>query len=255
MAMFHVEVSPISRGRGMSIAQRLSYVSGTSLVDCFTGKTYSKERDDVRFCQIYQPSPAPEKFYELQALADALDRAETRKDSRTGRELVCSLPNELHIEDWVEIVEQFIDEDVLCHRLCAVAAIHSGRNAENPQKNNPHAHLIISTRAVSADGFSGWKDRQRDKLEYLVRCREQWAHLQNLAFERNGLEIRLDHRSYREQGIDREPRKHLSRTGWEMEKRGERTLVGDANRAIHERNDERSRQQEIDRLRELEHER
>ena len=248
MAMLRLEMGFHSRRHGDSIAQRLNYVSGQTLGDSYTGKTYRRDRDDVLYGRIFQPEPAPKDFFELQALVNAINEAEVRKDARTGRELIGSLPNELNIEDWVEITEQFIDENVLPHRLCAIVAIHDSHNPDDTSKYNPHVHIIISTRAVGAEGFSRYKNRECDKLEYLVRCREQWARLQNLAYERNGLDIRLDHRSYRKQGIDREPRKHLSREAWEMEQRGERTLLGDANRAIRERNEERDlRQREIER--------
>ena len=124
MAMLRLEMGFHSRRHGDSIAQRLNYVSGQPLRDSFNGRTYDRDRDDVLYGRIFQPEPAPKEFFELQALVNAINGAEVRKDARTGRELIGSLPNELNIEDWVEITEQFIDENVLPHRLCAIVAIH-----------------------------------------------------------------------------------------------------------------------------------
>ena len=68
MAMFRLEMGFHSRRHGDSIAQRASYVSGQTLGDSYTGKTYRRDRDDVLYGRIFQPEPAPKEFFELQAL-------------------------------------------------------------------------------------------------------------------------------------------------------------------------------------------
>ena len=45
--------------------------------------------------------------------------------------------------------------------------------------------------------------------ERLQATRERWADVQNIYLERQGHAVRVDHRSLKEQGIDREPEKHL----------------------------------------------
>lgn len=77
--------------------------------------------------------------------------------------------------------------------------------------------------------------------------------MQNRAYERNGLDIRVSHESLEVQGIkDREPTIHLSLSDWQKEKRGERTIAGDKKRAIKERNEECIRQCQLKQERELE---
>ncbi len=83
--------------------------------------------------------------------------------------------------------------------------------------------------------------------------REQWAYVQNRAYERNRLDIRVSHESLEVQGRrDREPTIHLSRIDWQKEERGERTSAGDRKRAIRERNEKRVRQQDLEQELELE---
>ena len=90
---------------------------------------------------------------------------------------------------------------------------------------------------------------------YINIWREQWALVQNRAYERNGLDIRVSHESLEVQGIrDREPIIHISRIDCQREMAGERTPAGDRKRAIKQRNAERIRQRQLDqeRSREIE---
>lgn len=130
------------------------------------------------------------------------------------------------------------------HGLCAIAAIHRGRNRDDPSKDNPHAHIIVPTRMVGPDGFSGKKDREHDKRKYVSIWREQWAEIQNRAYERSGYDIRVSHESLEVQGKrDREPVPHINLVDWQKEQRGERTHAGDRKRTIVARNRERAHRQ------------
>ena len=67
---------------------------------------------------------------------------------------------------------------------------------------------------------------------YVEIWREGWANIQNRAYERNGLDIRVSHESLEVQGTCREPIPHLSRIDWQKEERGERTPAGDRKREV-----------------------
>lgn len=254
MANYHLEVQVISRGKGRSVAKLANYITGHKLRDNYNGKTYYQRRDDILYGRVFQPTNAPPEFYDLQYLCDAIEGAEKRKDARTAREFKGSLPNELSLSQLKLIVYNFIRVNFVDQGLCAIAAIHKGKNVEDPSKNNPHVHIIVPTRTVGPDGFSEKKDREHDKREYIGIWREQWALVQNRAYKRNGLDIKVSHKSLEAQGIhDREPTIHLSHADWQREKRGERTAAGDRKYAIKIRNKKRAhqlqKQQELERSR------
>lgn len=243
MANYHLEVSVISRGKGRSVTKLANYVSGRKLYDSYHDKTYYRCRSDVLYCEIFLPSNAPAGFYDLQFLCNNIECAEKRYDARTAREFKCSLPNELPVRELKSIVSNYIASNFLSHNLCAIAAIHEGRNDFDPSRNNPHAHLIVPTRAVGEHGFMEKKDRDMDKRENITIWREQWAQAQNRAYERNHLDIRVSHESLEVQGVlNYEPASHMSRIDWQKEKLGECTASGDRRRAIQERNDQRIRE-------------
>lgn len=245
MANFHFEVEIISRRKGRSIVKAVNYISGRKMYDAYNDKTYYDKRQDVLFTAIFIPVNAPSRFHQLQTLCDEIDRAEKREDARTAREFIGSLPNELPLSEQKKIVKEYINRNFVEHGLCAIAAIHEGRNKLQPGKNNPHVHILVPTRTVGPDGFNKKKDREHNNRKYIGIWREQWAQVQNLAYERNGYDVRVSHESLEVQGINREPTIHLSRIDWQKEINGERTVAGNKRRAIEERNKERARKHRI----------
>lgn len=255
MANFHVEVGVVSRGKGKSITRAVSYVGRTKLYDYYKREHCSYPKKDLLYFKIYLPINAPPQFSNPQILCNEIDKSEKRYDARTARTFICSLPNELPFNELVEIVNEFVQENFISKGLCAIVAIHEGKNTKNPSHNNPHAHIIVTTRTLGKDGFNAKKDREHDKKNYVHLWRENWAKVQNRAYERNRLDIRVSHESLEVQGEhEREPTIHLSQRDWQKEQKGERTAAGDRKRAIKKRNQEKTlkRQREQERTLEME---
>jgi len=74
----------------------------------------------------------------------------------------------------------------------------------------------------------------------LLEWRKAWANANNGMFERKGLAERIDHRSYKEQGVDRLPYIHMGHEATFLEKKGIFTRRGDYNREIQRHNNERA---------------
>lgn len=247
MANYHLEIRPISRKQGLSITKQANYITGLTLTDCHNGRTYDDKRTDVVFSHVFCPGNAPPEYTDIQTLCNEIDRAEKRRDARTAREFIGSLPNELELRDLIRIVQRFIIPNFTRYGLCAVAAIHDKPNVEHPSERNPHVHILVTTRAAGPDGFNRMKDREQDKRKQVRNWRDKWEKVQNDAYKEKGLPVRVSSRSLRSQGIEREPTRHLSLDDWRREQRGERTPAGDEKRAIAERNKERERKREIQR--------
>jgi hypothetical protein len=69
---------------------------------------------------------------------------------------------------------------------------------------------------LKSDWFTG-----RGGPEAIEALRARWGQVQNLAFERLGLDVRVDHRSLEAQGIEREPGRHRGPAVSGIEARGE----------------------------------
>lgn len=179
MANYHLEIDVISRGKGKSVVKSASYICGEKLRDEYNCRSYNHSRQDVIFQQIFLPNNVPPEFNSLQNLCNKIDRAEQRYDARTARTFKGSLPNELPLSEQARIVSEYVLNNFVSHGLCAIAAIHEGKNETDPKRNNPHVHIIVPTRSVGPDGFSKKKDRERDKRQYINIWREDWANAQN----------------------------------------------------------------------------
>lgn len=233
MAHYHFNAGYTSRGNEQSVTERVSYITGKTLRDNYYNETFYKDREDVLYCKIILPNKSPPSFYDLQSLCFEIDKAEKeRKKARTARVIVGALPNELPLKELINIVEEFVDVNFTKYGVGAIVAIHEGKNEEHPSKNNPHVHIIVTTRSIGTEGFFKKKNRELDKPKYLLIWRIQWEILQNRAYKRNGIEAEVSCKSLKEQGCKRKPLPHLSFADYQKEKRGIRTIAGDKRREV-----------------------
>ncbi len=238
----------ISRSRGRSAVAAAAYRSAERLVDHRTGLAHDythRTRHEVE-SWIQAPEEAPEWARERSRLWNAVERKERRKDSQTAREVEVALPRELTRERQRELVRGWVREQHVERGVVADVAIH-----RDPRGRNPHAHVLLCTREIGAEGF-GPKIREPDRRAELERWREGWERSVNRELERAGSRERVDRRSYAERGIDREPTRHEGAYVRQLESRGYRTDRADENRAIRERNAERERERRREAEREQE---
>jgi hypothetical protein len=178
------------------------------------------------------PKGAPVEFKDRETLWNAVEKAEKRQDAQLAREINVALPIELSLGEQIELLHEFVKINFVDKGMIADFAIH------HTNRENPHGHIMPTTRSVTPKGFGNknrvWNDRRK-----LAEWRKSWADVNNRAFERKGLDVRIDHRSYKDQGIDKEPQIHMGHKAWALEKKGVRTEKGDYNREIQRRNKER----------------
>jgi len=211
VAIFHLSVKPISRSAGRSATAAAAYRSGEKITDERTGEIHDYTRKGgVESADIVLPDGTREWATDRAKLWNAAELAEKRKDACVAREFEVALPSELSPAERRRLALDFA-KDMANREGCAVdVAIHApGREGDN---RNHHAHILRTTRKVEADGLGAKLDTEqagRKRKDDLEQVRKRWADLSNKALERAGHSIRIDHRSLKEQGIDREPSVHL----------------------------------------------
>lgn len=259
MAMYGFDMRPISRLDDGSVVCKAAYILRDDIYDQYQDKThcYKSYKKDLLYSNVLIPDYAPRRLLELNTLLTEIDHAEKRMDARTGRMVRLSLPNdkEFSENDWIELTVRFVKEAFISHGMCAIIAIHEGRNEENPTKNNPHAHVLLTDRPVNAEGFCRTKNRDWNRVEFLIKCRALWAETQNRAFDERGMEVRVSHESLEVQGIDREPTRPLGREATALERKGIQTEIGNRNREILQKQEEEERERQLRRERHRQHER
>jgi hypothetical protein len=169
------------------------------------------------------PEWAQENPREFWKAADEFERA----NGRAYRELEIALPNELTREQNIELVKEYVREHI-GEKHPYTFAIHEKDATLAPDQRQPHAHIMFTERKIDGierdkehffkqtaakgkDPARGGapKDRTWHDKQTVTHLRESWAQHQNKTLEKYGHEIRVDHRSLKDQGIDREPERHL----------------------------------------------
>ncbi|PLY39360.1 hypothetical protein CSZ94_26870 [Janthinobacterium sp. ROICE36] len=228
MAIYHCSVKAVSRSAGRSSTAAAAYRAGCEITDGRTGEVhdYTKKRG-VESADIVLPDGAPEWANDRSALWNAAETAERRKDACVAREFEVALPFELSASERRRLAVDFAKE-MANREGCAVdVAIHApGKEGDN---RNHHAHILRTTRKVGPDGLTDKLDTEkagRNRGDDLAAVRTRWAELVNERLKENGIEARVDHRSLKDQGIDREPTSHKGPAVAAMERRGVQTDVG-----------------------------
>jgi hypothetical protein len=246
MAIFRLRVNIISRSRGQSIIASAAYRAGEKLHDPNRLRDHDYTRKTgVEHTQIMTPENAPawvqtapgnreQQHSARQELWQRVEASETRKNAQLAREVVVALPHELSKEQRIELVRDYVERNFTSRGMIADVAWHAPEPGGDPR--NFHAHILLTMRELSADGFDSHKRRDWNGKELLQEWREDWARTANRHLERAGRPERIDHRSNEERGIEREPEPKLGPIAHEIEKAGGRSLAGDDVRAVKERN-------------------
>lgn len=238
MADYRLSAKIIGRSSGRSSVAAAAYRAAEQLVDDRTGLDHDYTRKNgVLHSEIMTPDDAPDWMKDRATLWNAVEAVERRKDAQLAREIQLSLPHELNEAQNHELVLGFIQSHFVDRGMIADVAIHAP-DRQGDQRNI-HAHVMLTTRVLTSDGF-GKKNREWNTPDQLKEWRESWADHQNEVFQELGLEQRVDHRSYADQGVDREPMQHLGPVANDMEQKGRDSRVGDENRERQQRNTERA---------------
>jgi hypothetical protein len=240
MAVYHLSATPIQRSKGHSAIAAAAYRAGERLYDERLDQVqdYSRKHGVVR-SEIFAPENAPDWTRNRQELWNKAEIAERQWNGQPAREIRLALPNELTDGQRADLVFDYVNDVFVSRGMIADVSIHlPDRHGDN---RNHHAHILLTMRELDGDVFATRKQREWNRPELLENWREQWAEYQNDALTEAGFDARVDHRSYEDQGIDREPTRHIGKNASAMERDGIATDIGDRNREIAERNAELER--------------
>ncbi|MGP7984284.1 MobQ family relaxase [Rhodoblastus sp.] len=197
MAIFHLSVKAVSRKAGRSATAAAAYRAGEA-IDCEReGRRHDYTRKQgVEHAEIIVPSEAS-WARDRSVLWNAAEAAEKRSNSTVAREYELALPTELPALARVGLAREFAQAVSDRYGVAADIAIHApGREGDH---RNWHAHVLTTTRVVTAEGL-GAKTRQLDDQktgpEQVKELRSLWAGMANQALERQGCSERISEKSH-----------------------------------------------------------
>ena len=167
-------------------------------------------------------------------------------------------------------MRDYVQRNFVDKGMCADWAIHDSENDKG--QRNLHIHVLLTMRPLTENGEWGAKtkkvyvlDENGDRVPLIDkktgqqkvdnRNRKQWkcqtvestdwnsqenakmwrkdlADTINATNERLGIDVHWEHRSFKEQGIDKEPTIHIGATANALERKGIQTERGNINREI-----------------------
>ncbi len=234
-----VRAQIIGRGTGRSIVSAAAYRHRTRMIDEQAGTSFSYRggASELMHEELALPDQIPawlknaikgkSTAHASEALWNAVDAFETRTDAQLARELIIALPEELARDENIALVREFVRDNFTSKDMIADWVYHD-------KEGNPHIHLMTALRPLRESGFGSKKvpvrdedgkvlrvatpDRPNGKIVYKLWAGDKetmkawkiaWADTANWHLALAGHEIRLDGRSYAEQGLDGIAQKHL----------------------------------------------
>ena len=258
MAIYHLCIKIISRGKGKSAVAASAYRSGEKIKNEYDGIVHDFTRKGgIAHTEILLPQNAPQEFVNRSILWNSVEKIEKSKNSQLAREIEVALPKELGREKQINLVREYVKENFVKVGMCADIALHDKNDG------NPHCHILLTMRPLNEDKTWGAKSKKEYILDengekvklkngnYKTRkinttdwneqdkaeeWRKAWADITNKYLEENSIQDKVDHRSYQRQGIEQIPTIHLGVSATQMEKKGIATDRGNINREIKHQN-------------------
>ena len=250
----HFKITIVKRSQGQSAVAGAAYQSGERLFSEYDQKTkfYNKKKELVH-AEIMLPSHAPPGFADRATLWNAVEAVENQWNSQLARRIVLAFPVEVPKEQYLSMIKEFCQEQFVAKGMIADFAIHDKGDG------NPHAHILLTLRAMDAHGkwlpkarkvydldengeriqlpSGNWRCHKENTVDwndqkYAEIWRHSWETITNRYLEAAGRPERVDLRSFERQGIQQIPTVHLGPAAHQMEKRGVETFLGNLNRDI-----------------------
>lgn len=234
----------IGRAKGHTAIKAAAYRSGTRLHDSRIGLTadYSYRASEVAHSDILLPADAPEALRDRSTLWHGIEEAEDKSTRRSTAQIakdhIIALPRELTLEQQIQLATDFAQSQFVKHGVAVDLNVHLHST------DNPHAHLMTTTRTIDANGIGkkarnlngGFYNGQR--LPEEEQLRHRWANFQNAWAKEQGIDLTVTNNNGEWSAeVHRGPTKHMDAVA----KQGETSEQTDLGRVADERMSERAK--------------
>lgn len=231
MAIYHCSAKPVSRSGGRSAVAAIAYRTASLLTNESDGLTHDfTAKKGVVHSEVVLPDDVDADWaLDRSALWNAAERAERRRDSRVAREFEIALPHELSADARLSLARAFAQDLADRYGAAVDFAIHVPQGKSDIR--NVHAHVMMTTREVTPDGLGEKTMIERENRWLLANglptshmqmrdIRKAFADHANRHLLEAGLDIRVDHRSHLDRGLELSPTEHMGVYASQMERRG-----------------------------------
>lgn len=205
--IFHMNVRNISRKKYV-IGNRFSYATGLEIESEREDEKYHYKEKQVKDnieSEMILNKQADQKFKDPKYFFNAANNFERRSDARVFKETDIALYREFSPEENKELARRFAQE--LSNKYQTPISL----NFHKLDSDNPHFHILHSERTVDGENFSPKKKTEYRTKEYLNDSRVMWDKHSNEYFKEKGKDLFVDHRSFEERGLEKQPLQRQNR--------------------------------------------
>ena len=182
MAIYHLCIEIISRGKTKSGVTAVSYRRGEKMKNEYYGIVHDFTRKGgIAYTEILLPQNALQEFSSRSVLWNSVEKIEKSKNSQLAREIEIALPKELNREKQIELVREYVKENFVKVGNCAI--LHCMIRMTEIYIN-PHCHILLTMRPLNED--TTWE--AKSKKEYI--------------FDENGEKVKLKNGNYKTRKIN-----------------------------------------------------
>lgn len=281
MAIYHCSIGIKGRSKGDSAVGSSAYRAGVKLKDEETGVTYDyTKKRGVVYNEVMLPQNAPKEYQNREVLWNEVEKVEKQPKAQLARDIEVGFPIEMSREQQIQCVRDYVQNNFVKKGMCADIALHDKKDG-NPHAHilltmrgiKENGEWDAKKRSVfkldengeripvidKKTGEQKIRDRGEKGIEFVWKretiptndwneqykaeeWRKAWAEECNKYLSQ---EQKIDHRSYKRQGIDKIPTIHEGHKARKMEKEGAVSDRCEINRQIVERNARNERLKEI----------
>ena len=145
----HNEITIVQRSQRQSAVAAAAYQSGEKLFCEYDQqvKHYPEKRGIVHN-EILLPANAPRSYADRNTLWNAAEAVEKQWNSQLARRWVLTIPREIPPDQYAVLVREFCEQQFVSKGMIADFAIHD----PHPPGHNPHAHVLLTMRAMDEHG-------------------------------------------------------------------------------------------------------
>ena len=143
----HFDVKIIQRSKRQSAVASAAYQSGERLFSEYDQKQkYYSHKSEIVHTEIMLPPHAPPEYADRNTLWNAAETQEKQWNSQLARRFVLAIPRELPRSQYADLIRDYCREFFVSKGMIADFAIHDKGDG------NPHAHILLTMRAMDETG-------------------------------------------------------------------------------------------------------
>jgi ATP-dependent exoDNAse (exonuclease V) alpha subunit len=136
LAIYHLSISIVSRGKGKSAVAAAAYRAGELIKNEYDGIVHDYTRKGgVVHTGILLPAQAPEEFSNRALLWNAVEKIEKAENAQLARDVEFSLPQELTREQNISLAHEFVKRTFVDSGMCADVCINEKEGGKTAVKD------------------------------------------------------------------------------------------------------------------------